>query len=398
MSNQVKIVLDFGNSESRCEVKFIDTQGEKVTKRYNMSNRFYKMSAGSTIPSATYGPDKTSVIKVEGDYVGYYANGEIVDREYEKLCMKPFPKSPKYSENSALSFALAITKAVKIIAEHNKMDKKDVNVVWNVTTVLPPASCTEKGIALMKEELKKITKVTDVYTEGKTEVETEIKIGDVFVYPEAFTAYVGCIYDKDLQVRKGYEKYADSTVLVLDIGAGTTEILVVDGTEIVDNTKETFYIGGNNVRAKLRKILRAKYEYDQILDSQLEEAMVTGKIQDGAKMLNISKEVMSAKEEVAKSLVDDTQEYLSGVDFSLRKVTGLLPVGGGTLGGETDDIQPISVIIEKFFAEYSPNISTIELPYEEDEKGALRKKDGQPVRISPRDLNIIGASILADLD
>ena len=407
MDIRAKLILDLGNSETRCVVKFKNEKtGKKTRKRFNLSNRFYLAADGMVVPE-NYTTENTSVIKIEGDYTGTYINGEMVLKEYEKICTKPTAARPKYSLTSVCSFALAIVKATKLIAKAHNLQTSDVNVEWNIVTLLPPRTCKPFDINLMCEELRKLEHVTDIYTENRKPSTLNVNIKSVKVYPECFAGYVGCMYDYNAEVRKGYEKYVEDTTLCTDIGAGTSDIVVVADAVVLDNTRESFDIGGNTVRAKLKKLVRDKYNYSRVLDSQLEDSMRIGTIKDGQNVIDVTEEVMKAKCEVAQAFVNDVEDYMEGVDFSLRSIGSLLVLGGGTLGGNKEKIRPISEYIVEFLKEFAHEIELVPLPtmileegesyFDNDGKEITAEKKIE-IEISPRELNIIGAEILSDLE
>lgn len=398
MNSEYKVILDLGNSDTRVYVRFFSKKKNRVvSKRIELSNRFYSMPLGTVVPTS-YKPEHTSVIQIDGEYVGFYANGELVLREYEKISTRPTSNTSKSSFNSALSFALAVVKAVRIIAEENGVQPQDVRGNCHVVALLPPIYCNKTEIEKLEAEFRKIKTVTDMYTSEGTQLTIPVNISSVVVFPEGFAAYIGCMYDKELEIRKGYEKYETEPVLIMDVGAGTTDIMVVAGTEIIDSTKETIRTGGNNVKSKLSRMIRTKYNYGSILDSQLEKAMITGLIADGTQDIDVSDLVMMAKTEVANGLVNSVNDFLEGTDYPLRAIRGLLPAGGGTLGGNNDNITSLASVIVNLIKDFSPNIDIIELPDKLDDNNKVILEDGKPVKMSPRELNIEGALILSEAE
>lgn len=395
MSKKGKITVDLGNSETRVNIEIETPKGDTVTEDIFLSNKFYKYETNSVDVPSAYNPENSSIIKISGGYTGAYANGDIVEKEYPKSCIKPTAKKTKASLTSALSFALSVTKAIDLIAKKYDVDFNDIDYAWDVLALMPPAQCTERNIKAFEEELEKIQSVTNCFNSyggnGSTiPVKIPVKVNKVTVLPEGFAAYVGCMYNRDVEIRKGYESYIEgTTTLVIDIGAGTTDILIIVDGEVIDNSKETFDYGGLNVRAKVKRFIKDEYGYNDILDSDLEEVVSTGKLKDGSKYIDVSELVMLAKKEVSKSLVGEIQDYLNDIEYPLRKIEGALVVGGGTLGGiEGSNIEPLSVSVMENLRTYSPNMGEVELPI-------ITDKNGNSVKMSPRVVNFEGACVLA---
>lgn len=389
MSEYGKITVDLGNSETRVNIDFKSKDGVSVYKNLFLSNKFYEFDTNSINIPSTYKPDTTSVFKITGEYSGVYANGDIVEKEYSSLALKPTAKLTKASFISALSFSLCVMKAVDVITEKVKLDLNDIDIEWDVVALMPPEQCTGENIDAFKEELRKINCVTNYFNKQGTNFKIPIKIKDVTVHPEGFSAFVGCIYTPEISIREGYGKYLERTILVLDIGAGTTDLIMIVNGEVVDGSKATISYGGLNVRAKAKKLIKAKYHYDNISDSELEVAISTGKLKDGSVYRDVSEYVMHAKREVSKALVAEIQDYLQSIDFSLRSVEDALIVGGGTLGGESGSgIEPMSKAIMENLKVFSPNIGEIELP-------TIVNENGKPEQLSARLVNFEGACVLS---
>lgn len=389
MSRKGKVTVDLGNSQTRAHVELETPKGDVIEEDFFLSNKFYKFEKEGINISQAYKPETSSIFSIAGDYVGAYANGEYVEKEWEKQAFRPSGKKSKASITSALSFTLAVIKGIDLMIAKYGMDSSDIDYAWDVVALMPPAQCTEKNIEAFEDELRKVKSITNHFTSNRKPYKLPININSVKVYPEGFSAYVGCMYTRDVDIRKGYEKYIEgSTILVVDIGAGTTDILIVVDGEVIENSKETFKFGGLNVRSRVKRLIREEYDYDNIADSDLEIAISTGKLKDGSKYHDVSEMVMIAKREVAKALVGEIQEYLNGIDYPLRRVDGALVVGGGTLGGEEgSNIEPISKAIMENLRDYSPNMGDVELP---------TLADG--TQMSPRLINFEGAIVLANIE
>ena len=108
--------------------------------------------------------------------------------------------------------------------------------------------------------------------------------------------------------------------------------------------------------------------------------------------------VNKAKREVAEEIIHDFQTYLDEVEIKTDSIGYVLACGGGAMSdSETNDIKPMSDFIVENFKIYSKGCELIPLPTHvisvANEDGGSSKKE---VVISPRELNLVGASILAE--
>lgn len=387
-----ELTLDLGNSETRASVK-LEVNGKTAEVEYtNISNRFYSyMEKESITLNKTYKPENTSIFSIDGDYAGVYANGLIVEREFASKAL-PISMDTKASQNSALSFSLVIIKAIEFAIKEFGLDIEDedtFNWAWSVTVILPPAQCTEKVKSEFESKLRGVKTIKNLFAVNAgraTKYTIPVVVEDITIYPEGFVGFVGACYTRDVDIRSGYEKYTDDcSVLIIDIGSGTSDILIVVDGEIVSDSQNTITIGGSDVKVKLKKALKAEFGFTKITDTDLEAAIRTGKIKDGAIKHDCSKLVTMAKREVSQALINEIQDCLKDIDIPLRSIEQLLVIGGGTLGGEEGSgIEPTSTYILEYLKTYASNIGAIELPTLEDGS-----------KLSPRLANFEGACILA---
>ena len=115
-----------------------------------------------------------------------------------------------------------------------------------------------------------------------------------------------------------------------------------------------------------------------IEDAAIRAGVVSGVIKDGSKELNITDLINEAKEEIATKIVSEFQDFIELTDIKLRSIGYLLSCGGGSMSDkDTLALSDKLIAKTKFLA---PNIEAIKIPAD----------------ISPRDLNLIGASITAE--
>ncbi len=440
------LVIDFGNSSTKGTVLFgRDAQtGKYRERRFELPNVFATVDEGYVV-SPDYSDATSTIISVDShvngmDIVGNFCNGELQERERPLATIKPSAFDRKYNlEATVLSLRMAFLYAYKSIMNIQRVsDVSQVDVEWNVVTLLPPGDI-DVGREPMTELIKEITEVKSVfpdmymkikinnvtvlpegfcayagivYDKGEpmtelikeiTEVKSvfpdmymKIKINNVTVLPEGFCAYAGIVYDKGQIYRRGYEYLKNETVMVYDIGAGTTDCMLIKNNKLVQDSKHTVNQGGNNVYQLVRRELRLQgIEVDA---GTLEHGVIKGYIKDGAKEISIIDIINKAKSEVASKIVSDFQDYLSTVDINMRSIGYVLVCGGGSMSDEScPDILPLSKSLIELLHKLSPNMELVQLP---KQTVSVEREDGSTVpeerTISARMLNLIGASILAE--
>lgn len=166
---------------------------------------------------------------------------------------------------------------------------------------------------------------------------------------------------------------------------------------MVQNSKNSISLGGNNVfQLVKKKILVSGIDVD---DETVREGVIKGFIKDGAKKVSIIDEVNQAKAEVARQIVSGIIGYFEGSDINVRNIGYILVCGGGSMvDSECEEIPPISKQILDNIKQMAKNCELVEIPthvvQREQQDGDIKKVEEQ---ISPRDLNLIGASIMAEL-
>lgn len=393
------LVIDFGNSSTKGTVLFgRDAQtGKYRERRFELSNVFATIDEGYVV-SPDYNDSTSTILNVDShvngmDIVGHFCNGELQERERPLATIKPSAFDRKYNlEATVLSLRMAFLYAYKSIMSIQRVsDVSQIDVEWNVVTLLPPGDI-DLGREPMTNLIKEIKSVDAVYPNMKM----DIKINNVSVLPEGFCAYAGIVYDKGQIYRRGYEYLKNETVMVYDIGAGTTDCMLIKNNKLVQDSKHTVNQGGNNVYQLVRRELRLKgIEVDA---GTLEQGVIKGTIKDGAKEMSIVDLINKAKSEVASKIVSDFQDYLSTVDINMRSIGYVLVCGGGSMSDEScPDIFPLSKSLIELLKKLSPNMELVQLP---KQTVSVELTDGSTVpeerTISARMLNLIGASILAE--
>lgn len=407
---KAKLILDLGNSETRAVLR-VGEMHDKTRREYafKLSNRFNVALDG--IPkSEDYNEENTTIfktrsIKVGSEFLaeGIYINGLMSDREFEGIQMKPTAVSAKYnSAVTPLSIFTAIVKSgmwMKNFFEETQgrvvpLDSLIDQIEWELDVLLPPSQ-VNKGL----EQLTNIL-IGDFPVEFVMPVaKTNIHIKKINVLSEGIMAYMSILIKKsNKKVRANKKFMLQSNVLVVDIGAGTTDIVLVRNNVPVEASKNTIRYGGNNIKSRLKQKVNAEYDL-ALPDSYYEEAVITGKIKRNLEEYDVRSQLDIAKREIAMLINNSIQEYLEAADISIQTVEYILVVGGGSITPNIDGIKPISNYILDGFKRFSPKIGLIDISDVTEQDGVLNGTlDASPVdKYGVRELNVVGAGINLDL-
>jgi len=394
------LVVDFGNSSTKGAVLFgKDAQTGKFRERhFELPNVFAPIDDDYEV-SPDYSDITSTILNVNVEVggipvEGHFCNGELQERERSVHTFKPSAFDKKYNlESTVLSLRLAFLHAYKAIMNMQRVSDVDqIDLTWKVVTLLPPGDIDE-GREPMTRLIKNIDHVDSVFPKMRFDV----RVTKVCVLAEGFCGYVSVVYDKGQIFRRGYEYLKDESVMVFDIGAGTTDCMLIKNNKLVQTSKYTVNQGGINVHQLVRRELRLKgIDIDDVV---LQEGIIKGYIKDGAKQVNIVDLVNKAKEDVAGKITSEFQDYLSLTDIRMRSVGYVIICGGGSMSDEScQEIKPLSESIIMMLKRVAPNAELVDMPKVvvnvEHDDGTVTKEE-RPM--SARMLNLIGATILAEV-
>ena len=326
------LVIDLGNSSTKGKVLFgKDSQTGKFREReFDIPNVFAPIDEGYVV-SPDYDDATSTILRVDTvlngrQIYGDFCNGELQVKEKPLCTIKPSASDKKYNlDSTPLSYRLAFLFAYKAIMNMQRIsDFSQLDITWTVVTLLPPGDLDE-GKAPLTELIQSIDKLEAVFPK----VDLPIKISKTVVLPEGYCAYAGVVYDIGCQFRPDYKYLTEESVLVIDIGAGTSDILLIKNNKLVQNSKYTITQGGNNVYQLVRRKLRMMgLDLD---DDSIKAGIIKGEVKDGAKKISIVDIVNNAKLEVAQKIVSEIQDFFDLTDTKTRSIGYLLICGGGSM-------------------------------------------------------------------
>lgn len=378
MAKKATLVIDFGNSATRFNVIYDTESGIHQERFHSVENTFARLSGDYVVPEAYMNRENT-FIEFSGDV---YAHGPIVEREFPKSLIRPSTVEKKYTAQATeLAVRYALYQGIKDVAEFSgeigsKLDKVSKGIEWSIVALLPPND-VQNGKEAMRKNFKNIGSIQiaipnaeGIFTES---VKLDVEVDRVGILPEGSAACVYALRQPGIDADT-----INSMILVIDIGSGTTDVCVVQGGKLVSSSMDTIEFGGRNVQNKVAKALRS----DPDVGGDYPENVVANAVATGSlvirkgKEIDVSDLVRKAKEEVAESINQGITRYLENTDYATNQIAYLLPVGGGAIRNE--GIEPLSQYVCDTVKK-SAKLAEI-LPI--------------PGGVSPRDLNVLGASLI----
>ena len=384
MSKEAKLVIDFGNSQTRFAVMFKGKENQ--TAYFHVSNSFVELPEGYTVPEAYRDDPETQFIQLGGST---YAHGSIVESEFSKSSLRPSTLTKKFNSiTTDLALELALVLGIRRIAEYAGQTSNEEGLAdeleWKIFALLPPNDIAI-GRDKMRERYKNMQSVSYIKPDADGSFENsaptvfKTDITAVNVIPEGYAAFFGAMFKTPGVFNDGVDKdTVESLTLIVDIGSGTTDCCIVNNAQLVSSSQDTINIGGRHVVNEVSRMLRA--DNIELADSVVEGIVNTGVYTISPKRsIDYTDMVNAARAEVARKINAGITRYLESSDFSPTQIAGILPVGGGSVRLEGSGLRPLSEFVCDEIqrnATFSDVVPT-------------------PVGISPRDLNVIGAAEIA---
>lgn len=376
VQGKATLVVDLGNSETRVLTIFgKTTSGELRYRLSSLDNRFGPLDDDYEVPD-DYTAENTRIFR--RDY-GTYCVGDLCRREIA-ADLRPSAIEKKYrSDVSELSLIQAFLQGYIDVANMMQVPVDRVDVEWDVVVLLPPAdvSVGSEYIGKMVRGIKKIDFIMP-------DVQKSIYIKDVRVMPEGFCAYLGILFDMRRKVRPEYAHLKKETTIIFDIGAGTTDISVIEDGKIISATKYTVSLGGNNVHQKVKSMLNASGK--TYPESMVQEGVEKGYLKSGNMRQPLTREIAKAKNEIARGIVNSVRDFFESSQYPIEKIENMIVCGGGAIDANIEGVHPLSEYLVEYMKRLTENITLVELP-------RIAGEDGKEDVVSPRILNVLGAGI-----
>lgn len=405
------LIVDLGNSSTKCQVLYgKKTNGQFKKFDFEIPNTFDFVYDADYKVSSDYDTDTSAIISIDTEIlgnrlVGDFCNGELQEKEFGSGFMPSALEKKWALTTTPLSLRMAFVRAMEIIQKVSKSSSVDnLDITWNVVSLLPPGDINmtvetkEDGTVVTgADKLKAIIKDICYITSKYPEMSFDVNIDKVNILPEGYCAYAGCIYDNGQIFRDGYKAYTEETILICDIGSGTTDILMIKDNKLVQNSKTTIKAGGSNVTSRVLYDLALKGV--EVNDESIELGIIKGFVKNGAQKVSIVEEVNKAKREVANTIVNEISMFFKRMNINTGDIAYVICCGGGALkSAECLEIDSLGEKVVDCLKRYAPHAELMPYPkvkiIKENEFGEPYKVEEE---LSPRKLNLIGAGILAEI-
>ncbi|MEC2463462.1 ParM/StbA family protein [Bacillus cereus] len=409
---KAQLILDLGNSQTRGVLRVGEIMDKtRMEYSFHLSNAFSSILEGvEGIPQTEdYNENNSIVFSVNNSIkIGNasvlpdtYVNGLMGEREFSATQVRPTALTQKYnSDITVLSIITAIGKSALWLKDYFAsrgtefpIQKLINDIEWELTVLLPPQQ-EKVGAKVLTESL-----VGQIPVKFEMpNAEALIKITKVNIMAEGMMAYMGVLLSKSKrQPRSNKTFMRTSKILVMDIGAGTTDLIVIDNGKSVERSKNTIDLGGNNIKQALRNRVQAKLEA-RLANEAFETGVITGKVKQGIKEHDVTKELIISKREIATKISNQVKEYLEASDIEPNSIEYILVVGGGSIPSENPEVLPISDYLLQGIKRFAPQVGQVDINdiITKPSSPAFEQVDEADF-VSPRELNIVGAGTIADI-
>ena len=236
------------------------------------------------------------------------------------------PSGLKNKSDQKVNYISTITSAaISLIALQE--DDQDIEVF----VALPPA---EARVASEKIKNNLVGKYTVEFPRMDAKVTFTIK--DVTTFEESFLAMLAFFFETDFKPKQAAIEFKTGNLLSLDIGASTTDIVVVENLKYLEKSGQTYKTGGNIAVDILTDIIRGEYGYDMPIDIAT-KAMAEGRMVLGNKYEDISMHVKNAKKQYAREVVANIQSYFRKINIPIQSIRAIMVSGGGSMQSQYVD-------------------------------------------------------------
>lgn len=385
-SGTAQLVLDLGNSSSRVGVIFGRGSKGIRQRRSVLANTFAELPESARLTEQYLEDGDTTILLHDGRR---WVNGDYVAREVQSPLRPSATQEKRKSATLALSLRLALLEGYYSIQRlTNASDIDSIDVDWEVTILLPPAEVLQG-----KEEVQNLIQGLKSIEFEHPNISKTFEITKVNVFSEGHAAFVGTVFQPGGLFREDKKYLLKGITLVADVGAGTTDYCIVRDARVIEDTKFTVPIGGNNVQSRLGFLLRQSGI--RVSGELIKDAAETGFVRQGTTEIDISEKLNVAKQEIARSLGNELIEFFEGNNFPAQTIENVLVCGGGAIPSTNDSVRSLGDSLLDVFNKVSGQTKLVTMPVETVVKTDTSGESSEEVSVSQRDLNILGAMVLA---
>lgn len=349
MKQRVGVLMDLGNSETRVRIKYRPLKGlegihEAVDTTFSLSNHYAGLISSYVI-SPDYMNENSTIFDIDGVRM---AHGDIVEREFVGAYDVPSGKGDKSNEPiTRWTLNLVLIKVIHLLAAKWGISPSEVDVAFDMYCLVPPDEHAYNKKAMI-DLIKDIDEVVELVPTGDEETykrcEYPILCNSIFIAPEGITAFFGARVNIDgykVTPNPDVEKYMKGYCLVIDIGAGTTDLAIMQDGVLKADSRHSIPDAGNHIISALQKNIKTIPGLRGRLTrgiENIESVMKHARISeaDGLITADCVEQLNDAKEEVARELAKAIREYANG-NSVISMTKGIFVVGGANVAAVRDN-------------------------------------------------------------
>ena len=317
MKKNVRVVIDLGNSQTRVVMSGKDINGVNINEYFTLPN-VYSVVSKDVDRTAYDGTDSVifDVIAKDGSKQTL-ATGKIGNEYTTKI--QPTGLGQKYlADTTRIGLSRVMVDVINRVAKLTNMQQIEVfdKVALEVFLMVPPME-VNKAQEELSELLKPSVTISESFPE---EIKGDIEVVNVKILNEGLMGFVAASLDYDtLQPRQLAHDIRRSRCVVLDIGAGTTEVLVVDKNTLIETSRTTMRMGCINIINQIKQQFEAMQGFSVPMED-VEKAAITGYLKVGRTKYDVIDLVNQARKNVAGAMVTGLNSYLSSMLIPLATV------------------------------------------------------------------------------
>ena len=375
---QARLVIDFGNSETRVAV-LLNSKASPVTI---IPNAFAAIGDDYVIPDQYVADElngkpnelRSVILRAPqglaaGEPTHLYAAGPLADREFGMSATRPSSAiaTKAQSETTLWSFHYAVFIGRELVAKLLRKKPDSIEVTWDVTLLAPPSE-TGKGDVFKK--IFTLAKSVEIVAPERASI--PLHVNDVSVIAEGLAGFIATVFTPAMGTVADYADCVNEPIIVIDFGAGTADVTFIKNLNPIASASASYPVGGNTIASLVAKYVHQ--EYGRALSREAAtEAVLTGTIRSGAKRKDVSAQVNAARNEVAGTITSHLRETFEANRFAPNEFAYLLVIGGGAI--KPEKTEPIAESVVRQVHAFAPDIELLPI------------KDG----VNLRTLNIEGA-------
>jgi len=296
---------------------------------------------GSNMHEEVLGALDVTIVKTSGAKCDFFPcraiMGDMAER-FSATCIRPSVLKNKVDQQVNFVSAIVGMAHQQLVANTDE----DIDVIL----ALPPME-----VQYNSEKISNMLIGSYKVKFNRLEKEVNITIKSMLCVEEGYMALVTFFFNKDGSATANADKYGKGYVLMLDVGSSTTDVVVAKDKRYVEKSGNTIKTGCNVIEANVANGIRAQFGYDPT-NEELDFVLRTGRLAMGNSYKDLTVILRRAKEEFARSIIEQLQSYFRLVNIPLQTIRAIVVGGGGSLESKFTDENGNEMVTTGSVSEY----------------------------------------------